>query len=81
MQPADGLRRQEASMTVLTAEALHRDPEGIARLRAVLATAPGYAQRCEAAATRSFMAAPAAIRRGGAFLGRRSLPTPALCQR
>ncbi|WP_460450762.1 hypothetical protein [Alsobacter sp. SYSU BS001988] len=69
-------------MTVLTAEALHRDPEGIARLRAVLATAPGYADRCEAAASRNFMAgAAASIRRGGAFLGRRSLPTPALCQR
>ena len=69
-------------MTVLTAEALHRDPEGIARLRAVLATAPGYAGRCEAAASRTFMAAaPDAIRRGGACLGRRSLPTPALCQR
>ncbi|GGH32449.1 hypothetical protein GCM10007036_44320 [Alsobacter metallidurans] len=67
-------------MTILSADALAIDPEGMARLRAVLATDDGYENRCAAVARRMVaISLPLVTRRnGGASLRRRSMPIPAL---
>lgn len=67
-------------MTILSADALVLDPEGLSRLRAVLATDEGYADRRAAVVGRMVVTSlPLVTRRnGGASLRRRSLPIPAL---